>query len=204
MSYCSLLLPCIVPTHAQAALAAIRIIRKVPELIEDFVPAAINLLNDKTHAVLLCAITLITEMIKIDPNTTSQFRKVRLPLIVRRCPLCVFRMLLPTAPDAPRRAFGVIMLLCDQLVPLVVGILKKMVLAGYVSEYDVCGITDPFLQCKIIQLLRLLGKGHPQTSQEMNDILAQVAINTEPTKNPGNAILYECVQVSLLLFSLFP
>ena len=30
-------------------------------------------------------------------------------------------------------------------------------------------------------------------SDEMNDILAQVATNTEGTKNTGNSILYECV-----------
>jgi hypothetical protein len=39
------------------------------------------------------------------------------------------------------------------------------------------------------------GQGSAEASELMNDILAQVAINTEPTKNPGNAILYECVQV---------
>jgi AP-1 complex subunit gamma-1 len=75
-----------------------------------------------------------------------------------------------------------------------VRLLKNLLLGGYVNEYDVVGITDPFLQTKIIHLLRLLGTGNAECSELMNDILAQVAINTEPTKNPGNAILYECVQ----------
>jgi AP-1 complex subunit gamma-1 len=139
----------------KAASCAVRIVRKVPELVEDFVNPADSLLQDKNHAVLLAGVTLITEMIRIDPVTVKHFRKQT-----------------------------------GQLVK----ILKNMVLAGYVSEYDVCGITDPFLQCKIIALLRLLGTGSSEASQEMNDILAQVAINTDSAKTPGNAILYECVQ----------
>ena len=139
----------------KAALCAVRIIRKVPELIEEFQTSVTALLNDKNHAVLLTAVTLLIEMVKLDESLiASSFRK---------------------------------------LVPTVVRLLKNLVLAGYVSEYDVVGITDPFLQCRLIHLLRLLGTGDREASDFMNDILAQVAINTEPTKNPGNAILYETV-----------
>lgn len=40
----------------------------------------------------------------------------------------------------------------------------------------------------------MLGKGHADASDQMSDILAQVATNTEGARNAGNAILYECVQ----------
>merc|ERR1719482_1046190 len=77
--------------------------------------------------------------------------------------------------------------------------LKNLVLSGYAPEHDVSGITDPFLQVRIIKLLRYLGKGDAEASDAMNDILAQVATNTETSKNAGNAILYECVQTIMAI-----
>ncbi|KOO24088.1 clathrin-adaptor gamma chain [Chrysochromulina tobinii] len=71
--------------------------------------------------------------------------------------------------------------------------LKNLVLSGYAPEHDVHGIVDPFLQVEILRMLRILGTRHAETSDQMNDILAQVATNTESAKNAGNAILYECV-----------
>ena len=46
----------------------------------------------------------------------------------------------------------------------------------------------------MLRLLRVLGKGDADASDQMSDILAQVATNTEGARNAGNAILYECVQ----------
>jgi len=64
---------------------------------------------------------------------------------------------------------------CDtQAVPLLVRNLKSLVTTGYSPEHDVSGITDPFLQVKILRLLRLLGNGDRAASDTMNDILAQV------------------------------
>eukprot|EP01064_Diplonema_japonicum_P021553 TRINITY_DN3111_c4_g1_i1.p1 TRINITY_DN3111_c4_g1~~TRINITY_DN3111_c4_g1_i1.p1 ORF type:complete len:844 (+),score=241.99 TRINITY_DN3111_c4_g1_i1:64-2532(+) len=80
-------------------------------------------------------------------------------------------------------------------------ILKNLVMPPYPSEYDVQGIADPFLQVKILQLLRVLGTGSKDTSDTMSDILAQVATNTESYTPVGPAILYECVRTIIAIES---
>ena len=72
--------------------------------------------------------------------------------------------------------------------------LKNLLMSGYAPEYEVGGVKDPFLQVKILQLLKRLGEKNSEASDEMSDILAQIATNTEATKNPGNSVLAECVR----------
>ncbi|KAI9453405.1 Adaptor protein complex AP-1 gamma subunit [Lactarius psammicola] len=138
----------------KAALCALRVIKKVPDLSDHFIAKAKNLLADRNHGVLLTAITLVIDMVQADPRCLEEFRNA-VPLLVRH--------------------------------------LKSLVTTGYSPEHDVSGITDPFLQIKILRLLKLLGKGDTTSSDAMNDILAQVATNTDSTKNVGNSILYETV-----------
>lgn len=144
----------------KAALCAMRICRKVPDLQEHFVEKAKILLSDRNHGVLLCGLTLVTSMCE--------------------------------AEDAD----GGEELVVDMFRPLTVGLvrtLKGLASSGYAPEHDVTGITDPFLQVKILRLLRVLGRGDARTSEQINDILAQVATNTDSSKNVGNSILYESV-----------
>ena len=61
------------------------------------------------------------------------------------------------------------------MVPNLVRILKNLILSGYSPDHDVSGISDPFLQVRILRLLRVLGKNDPESSEAMNDILAQVS-----------------------------
>uniref|UniRef100_A0A3P8X1Q9 AP-1 complex subunit gamma n=1 Tax=Cynoglossus semilaevis TaxID=244447 RepID=A0A3P8X1Q9_CYNSE len=89
---------------------------------------------------------------------------------------------------------GVCFVLCMfQTVPELVQIMRSLTVSGYSPEHDVAGVSDPFLQVRILRLLRILGRHCETASDAMNDLLAQVATNTDSTKTVGNAVLYETV-----------
>jgi len=66
----------------QAALCALRVIRRVPDLMDNFTSKAKSLLQINNHGVLLAGITLITEMCAADEAICQTFRKVKLNKIV--------------------------------------------------------------------------------------------------------------------------
>ncbi|KAI3423314.1 uncharacterized protein J3R85_011039, partial [Psidium guajava] len=140
----------------KAALCSIRIIRKVPDLAENFINPAAALLKEKHHGVLITGVQLCTELCKVSSEALEYFRKKCTEVLVKT--------------------------------------LKDVANSPYAPEYDVGGITDPFLHIRLLKFLRVLGQGDADASDSMNDILAQVATKTESNKNAGNAILYECVE----------
>ncbi|KAK4791834.1 hypothetical protein SAY86_032247 [Trapa natans] len=140
----------------KAALCSIRIIKKVPDLAENFINPTASLLKEKHHGVLITGIQLCTDLCKLCPEALEYFRKKCTEVLVKT--------------------------------------LRDVVNSPYTPEYDIGGITDPFLHIRLLRLLRVLGQGDTDASDCMNDILAQVASKTESNKNAGNAILYECVE----------
>jgi AP-1 complex subunit gamma-1 len=50
--------------------------------------------------------------------------------------------------------------------------LKNLLMSGYNPEYEIGGVKDPFLQVKILELLRRLGEKNSEATDEMTDILA--------------------------------
>lgn len=57
---------------------------------------------------------------------------------------------------------------------MLVKVLKDAVNSPYAPEYDIAGIADPFLQIRLLRILRILGHGDADASDFMNDVLAQV------------------------------
>ncbi|KAA3466116.1 AP-1 complex subunit gamma-2-like isoform X1 [Gossypium australe] len=139
----------------KAALCSIRIIKKVPDLAENFINPAASLLREKHHGVLITGVQLCTDLCKVSSEALEYFREKCTEGLVKT--------------------------------------LKDMANSPYAPEYDIAGITDPFLHIRLLKLLRILGQGDADASDCMNDILAQVATKIESNKNAGNAILYECV-----------
>ncbi|KAL0421337.1 UNVERIFIED_CONTAM: AP-1 complex subunit gamma-2 [Sesamum latifolium] len=143
----------------KAALCTIRIIKKVPDLAENFINPAAALLKEKHHGVLLTGVQLCTEICKVSTEALEHLRKKCMVGLVK--------------------------------------VLRDLTNSPYAPEYDISGITDPFLHIRLLKLFHVLGHGDADASDTMSDILAQVATKTETNKNAGNAILYECVATIL-------
>lgn len=57
-------------------------------------------------------------------------------------------------------------------------VLKDVANSPYAPEYDISGISDPFLHIRLLKVLRVLGQGDADASDSMNDILAQVSYSS--------------------------
>lgn len=78
-----------------------------------------------------------------------------------------------------------------QLIQPLIRQLQASISGNFSNEYDVNGICDPFLQVRVLRLMRVLGTGDQMASEAMTDILTQLATSTDPGKNVGHSILYE-------------
>lgn len=139
----------------KAALCAMRIVSRVPDLSEVFIDRAVDMLSDKNHGVLLCAASLGCELCEIDPE------------------LCIPKY--------------------EEALPVLTKHLKTLSAQGYAPEHDVLGVSDPFLQIKLMKLLRHIGQGSSSASDQMSDVLAHIASTTDSGKNVGCAVLYQSV-----------
>ncbi|KAL2790158.1 AP-1 complex subunit gamma-like 2 isoform 3 [Daubentonia madagascariensis] len=199
----------------KAILTAVHIIRKVPELSNVFLPSCSRLLHERHHGKeshgALCPLLqlcLWTEDVKTGTGTPTHRRRVahihkhtcsRLSLAPR--PTIHF-----TPTLTPGILLGTITLITElckrspaalrhfrKVVPQLVQMLRTLVTTGYSAEHSISGVSDPFLQVQILRLLRILGRNHEESSEAMNDLLAQVATNTDTSRNAGNAVLFETV-----------
>ncbi|XP_053312807.1 AP-1 complex subunit gamma-like 2 isoform X2 [Spea bombifrons] len=137
----------------KAVLCAVHIIRKVPELVEMFIPVSEELLGEKRHGVLYGAVLLVTEICLRHPGACKRFRKL-FPLLLQKL---------------------------------------RQIMSEYSPEHAVSGVTDPFLQVRLLRLMRVLGQNDESVCDAMGDLLAQVSTCTETQSNAGNAVLYETV-----------
>jgi len=160
----------------KACLAMARCLAKCPDMVEDFVERVVTLLKDRNHGVLVTVVQLMTQVLIMDQKNKEEEG-------------------IGANEDSPCQNSFL------RLVPSLVKLLRNLISASGYSAGDREGSADTFLQVQILTLLRLLGTGNEEASEEMNDVLAQVATNTETAKNSGNAILYECVQTIMAIES---
>ena len=139
----------------KAACASTYIIRKCPELIENFIDKVPSLLEDKTHSVCLTGINLALEIIRQKPEFISKIKKYH---------------------------------------EMFVKLEKNLLSISYAPEFDVNGITDPFLQAKILEIMKFTVKNNKNLSDELGDLFVSVQSITEASKQTGYALQYEIVR----------
>eukprot|EP01064_Diplonema_japonicum_P007514 TRINITY_DN1513_c0_g1_i1.p1 TRINITY_DN1513_c0_g1~~TRINITY_DN1513_c0_g1_i1.p1 ORF type:complete len:823 (+),score=184.47 TRINITY_DN1513_c0_g1_i1:83-2470(+) len=76
--------------------------------------------------------------------------------------------------------------------------LKTIATGSITVDRDFSGISDPFLQTKLLQFFRIVGSNDDST-QQLIEILIKVSTFTDGSTLPGNAVLYECVKTILAL-----
>nr|XP_015309079.1 PREDICTED: AP-1 complex subunit gamma-like 2 isoform X1 [Macaca fascicularis]XP_015309080.1 AP-1 complex subunit gamma-like 2 isoform X3 [Macaca fascicularis]XP_015309082.1 AP-1 complex subunit gamma-like 2 isoform X3 [Macaca fascicularis]XP_015309083.1 AP-1 complex subunit gamma-like 2 isoform X3 [Macaca fascicularis]XP_015309084.1 AP-1 complex subunit gamma-like 2 isoform X3 [Macaca fascicularis] len=203
----------------KAILTAVHMIRKVPELSSVFLPPCVHLLHERHHGKavglpILC-FSSVDRRIENWMGTPAHRRRVADTHRHTRNRLsCPWPPPFTSPTLTPGILLGTITLiteLCERspaalrhfrkVVPQLVQILRTLVTTGYSTEHSISGVSDPFLQVQILRLLRILGRNHEESSETMNDLLAQVgagrralvATNTDTSRNAGNAVLFETV-----------
>ena len=79
--------------------------------------------------------------------------------------------------------------------PQMIKLLKNLINTSYAPEYDVNGITDPFLQVRILEILGFFGRASSKENEELEELLNSIPSSTDTTrKNTGNSVLYELVR----------
>lgn len=157
---------------------------------------------------------LATEVTRLMQNPNSYIKKkaaCACSKIVRKCPELIDSFVKPLFSYFEERNHGVVLSGLSLMVqifkiepslikkftrfmPFVIKHLKNLIAISYSPEYDVNGITDPFLQAKLLESLQYFGKDNRELSEEMRDILSSVSSSTEGSKNTGISILYELVR----------
>lgn len=148
----------------KAAVCAVRVIQKCPDLADAFIPDLKGLLKESNHAVLLNTLTLIHTILDADKILLQREEN--------------HESLKPKITE---------------LLPQLLTLFKNLLMSSFAKEHDIHGISDPFLQVKILQVFRRIGEDDSKASEAMNDLLAQATTNTESGKNAANSIIYECV-----------
>lgn len=59
----------------RACLAAVRIIKNIPDTIEDFIEIIADLFKDQSQSVLMATVTLCNEILRKEPELVKDFRK---------------------------------------------------------------------------------------------------------------------------------
>ncbi|CAG85446.2 DEHA2B11286p [Debaryomyces hansenii CBS767] len=166
-----------------------------PELARDLYTNVDKIITTNNLYLKKKACIVAAKLIEKDPDLSEIFMPKVPQLISDKSPgvlLGALRLIQALYFASPEHRENLI-----KTIPKIVGHLKRVASSGYIPDYDVLGISDPFLQVSLLTTIRILAVDEncpPKYLEEINDILTQVASNIESGKNAAHAILYECVK----------
>lgn len=196
------------------------------ELARDLYPDVENILNTSKDPFLVKkALQCMAKLVLTDSSLLEIFRPEQLISLLNNRPICTHGVLLSIAKvlhsalasfsqyeetlreDDPAADTTSLLRELVVAVPELLGMLQNLNVKNFEPEYDIQGTCDPFLQCELLYTLRLFFqvcfkfqiKEIDEYSNKFNDLLTQIATNTDGSKNCGQSILYEATRT---IFSL--
>ncbi|KAI1717091.1 AP-1 complex subunit gamma-1 [Ditylenchus destructor] len=155
----------------------------INEIIKKFSSYTCNFVKKKAILCAFRSVQKVPQLIESTlPNSRSllneKYHGVLMSAIILVTEICSI--------DPDMRSFYKIM------VPSLVRVLQNLQIVDNSPRYAMSGVSDPFLQIKILRLLRILGSDDADVSYKMKDILLQLVTFTG-SFNPHFAILSEAV-----------
>lgn len=171
-----------------------------PELARDLYGNVDRILGSSSPYLKKKACLVAAKLVDKEPDLGEVFAARVLALILDKTPLVLLgtcRLVQAIHSQCPDLREAMV-----KTVPRWIAHLRRVLASGYMPEYDVGGVTDPFLQVALLQTLRALVSDEncpAQLVEETNDVLAAVALGLDGGKNAAHAVLYECVKTIFLI-----
>ena len=70
--------------------------------------------------------------------------------------------------------------------------LRELVMRDSTEELDINNIIDPFTQCRLLEVLRMVGREVRQEKADLEETLAYVLTSTDYGKQTGRSVIYQC------------
>lgn len=196
------------------------------ELARDLYPDVENILNTSKDPFLVKkALQCIAKLVRTDSSLLEIFQPEKLISLLDNRSICTHGVLLSITKvlqsaleslslnqdsvkgdDLAADVTGILKQLAPSVPELLI-MLQNLNVKNFEPEFDIQGTCDPFLQCELLCTLRLFFqvctkfgvKEIEEYSNQFNDLLTQIATNTDGSKNCGQAILYEATRTIFAL-----
>uniref|UniRef100_A0A7S1TBZ6 AP-1 complex subunit gamma n=1 Tax=Compsopogon caeruleus TaxID=31354 RepID=A0A7S1TBZ6_9RHOD len=184
------------PTIVALALTALGDVTS-PEMLRDLEGVIQKHLTSKISFVVKKAALAATQVVRKLPDSAELFIG-KVPNLLEHRESAVLLSGLALATEIGVQAPNFLPQLRRNCASSLVKIMKNIFSHSY-DTVVIGGVPEPFVQGRVLILMRILGEGDSQVSEKFGETLALVASSTDTAKGAGNAVLYECVKTLIAL-----